>query len=79
LNDVAQNKIEYLPVRYGLFAPFKKDKDSIDPKVRNQYEVHKMTEKKLKNKFPYIPKNTSDFFRQSYYSCCYSSKEWKMG
>ena len=79
MNDVAQNKIEYLSVRYGLFAPFKKDKGSIDPKVRNQYEVHKMTEKKLKNKFPYIPKNTSDFFRQSYYSCCYSSKEWKMG
>jgi len=65
LNDVAQNKIGYLPVRFGLFAPFIKDKDSDDPKVINQYEVHKMTEK-LKNKFPYIPKNASDFFRQSY-------------
>ena len=66
MNDVAQKKIGYLPVRFGLFSPFLSDKDSDDPKVRNQYEYYKMTKKKLKNKFPYIPKNTSDFFRQSY-------------
>ena len=66
MNDVAQKKIGYLPVRFGLFSPFLNDKDSDDPKVRNQYEYYKMTKKKLKNKFPYMPKNTSDFFRQSY-------------
>ena len=66
MNDVAQNEIGYLPVRFGLFSPFLNDKDSDNPKVKNQYEYYKMTKKKLKNKFPYMPKNTSDFFRQSY-------------
>lgn len=66
MNDVAQNKIGYLPVRFGLFSPFVTDKQSDDPKFKNQYEFYQMTIKKLKNKFPYIPKNTSDFFRQSY-------------
>ena len=66
MNDVAQNQIGYLPVRFGLFSPFINDKDSDDPKINNQYEFHKMDEKKLKNKFPFLQKNTSDFFRQSY-------------
>ena len=66
MNDVAQNQIGYLPVRFGLFSPFVNDKDSDDPKINNQYEFYKMDEKKLKNKFPFLPKNTSDFFRQSY-------------
>jgi len=66
MNDVAQNQIGYLPVRFGLFSPFIDDKDSDDPKINNQYEIYKMDEKKLKNKFPYLPKNTSDYFRQSY-------------
>ncbi len=68
MNDVAQDKIGYLPVRFGLFSPFRNDKDSDNPKVRNQYEFYQMGEKlkKLKNKFPYIPENSKDFFRQSY-------------
>ena len=66
MNDVAQNQIGYLPVRFGLFSPFVNDNESDDPRINTQYEIYKMTEKKLKNKFPYIPKNTSDFFRQSY-------------
>ena len=66
MNDVAQNQIGYLPVRFGLFSPFIDDKDSDDPKINNQYEIYKMDEKKLKNKFPFLPKNTSDYFRQSY-------------
>ena len=65
LNDVAQNKIGYLPVKFGLFSPFVNDKDSDDINVINQYEFYQMTEEKLKNK-PFIPKNPNDFFRQSY-------------
>lgn len=65
LNDVAQNKIGYLPVRFGLFSPFINDKDTDDPSAINQYEFYQMTEKKLKNK-PFIPKNPNDFLRQSY-------------
>ena len=68
INDVAQNQIGYLPVRFGLFSPFINDNDSDDPKVKTQYVIYKMTKKKLKlkKKFPYIPKNAKDFFRQSY-------------
>lgn len=66
MNDVAQNQIGYLPVRFGLFSPFVNDIDSDDPKIKNQYEFYNMNEEKLKNKFPFIPKNAKDFFRQSY-------------
>jgi hypothetical protein len=66
INDVAQNQIGYLPVRFGLFSPFVNDIDSDDPKIPNQYEFYNMNEEKLKNKFPFIPKNSIDFFRQSY-------------
>ena len=66
INDVAQNQIGYLPVRFGLFSPFINDKDSDDPKIINQYKFYKMTKKKLKDKYPFIPKSVNDFFRQSY-------------
>lgn len=66
MNDVAQNQIGYLPVRFGLFSPFINDKESDDPKINNQYEFYKMDNKKLKNIFSFLPKNTSDFFRHSY-------------
>ena len=66
MNDISQNQIGYLPVRFGLFSPFINDIDSDNPKIKTQYEFYNMTEKKLKNKFSFIPRNASDFFRQSY-------------
>ena len=65
LNDVAQDNIGYLPVRFGLFSPFVSDSDSDNTSIINQYEFYHMNENKLKNKFPFLPKNSSDFFRQS--------------
>ena len=66
LNDFAQNSIGYLPIKFGLFAPFVNDKDSDNPKIRNQYEKFNMNEKKLNNTSPFIPKNSFEYFRQSY-------------
>lgn len=65
LNDVAQDQIGYLPVRFGLFSPFVSDSDSDNSNIINQYEFYNMNENKLKNKFPFLPKNSSDYFRQS--------------
>ena len=66
INDLSQKQIGYLPVRFGLFSPFRNDKDSDNPEIKTEYEIFKMDEKKLKNKFPFLPKNANDFFRQSY-------------
>lgn len=38
-----------------------------------------MDEKKLKNKFPFIPKNTSDYFRQSYNPVVIQQRNGKRG
>ena len=66
INDLSQKQIGYLTVRFGLFSPFRNDEDSDNPEIKTQYEIFKMDEKKLKNKFPFLPKNTNDYFRQSY-------------
>ena len=66
LNDIAQKSIGYLPIKYGLFSPFVDDKDSDNPNIINQYEIFNMNEQKLNKTYSYIPKNSSQFFRQSY-------------
>lgn len=66
LNDIAQDEIGYLPVKYGLFSPFLNDSDSDTLNSRNQYERYKMNEAKLKNTSSYIPKNSNEYFKLSY-------------
>ncbi len=66
INDLSEKQIGYLPVKFGLFSPFINDKDSDNPEIKTQYEIFKMGETKLKNKFPFTPKNATDYFRQSY-------------
>jgi len=69
LNDIAYGKIGYLPIKYGLFAPFRNDYESDFKSYTNQYQFFQMNELKLLNKskkFPFIPRNTDEFFRQSY-------------
>ncbi len=69
LNDIAYGKIGYLPIRYGLFAPFRNDYESDFKPYRNQYQFFQMNELKLLNKskkFPFLPRNTDEFFKQSY-------------
>ena len=66
LNDIAQDQIGYLPIRFGLFSPFESDKDSDNPESGNEYIKFQMDEKKLNNTFTYIPKNSHEYFKQSY-------------
>ena len=66
LNDVAQDKIGYLPIKFWLFSPFIDDIDSDNIETQNQYEFYNMNENKLKNTDSYIPKNSRDYFRLSY-------------
>lgn len=66
LNDLAQNQIGYLPIRFGLFSPFLNDNESDSSGIENQYEKYKMNEEKLKNTSYNIPKNSYDYFKQSY-------------
>ena len=66
LNDVAQEQIGYLPIKYGIFSPFINDKESDNLTSKNQFEKYKMNEKKLNNTSFYIPKNSNDFFKLSY-------------
>lgn len=66
LNDLAQYKIGYLPIRFGAFSPFRNDIESDTPEIENQYVKFKMNEEKLKNTPFYIPKNSNECFKQSY-------------
>ena len=69
LNDVCNGKIGYLPIKYGLFPPFKSDNESDFNPYHNEYEKHKMNEYKLlkkHRKFPFLPRNNDEFFKQSY-------------
>lgn len=69
LNDIAFGKIGYLPIKFGLFAPFRNDTESDFKPYINQYQEYKMNELKLLNKyekFPFLPRNTDEFFKQSY-------------
>ena len=69
LNDIAYGKIGYLPIKYGTFSPFRNDNDSDFNPYRNEYEKRKMNETKLLknyNKFPFLPRNSDEFFKQSY-------------
>ena len=81
LNDLAQHQIGYLPIRFGLFAPFINDRESDTPGIENQYEIYKMNEKLSKNANYYIPKNTYDYFKQSYNPVVIHqwNGKWQMG
>jgi len=66
LNDIAQEQIGYLPIKFGLFSPFLNDEESDNLNIKNQYEFYNMNEDKLKNTSSYIPKNSKDYFKLSY-------------
>ena len=68
LNDIAYGKIGYLPIKYGLFAPFRNDYESDFQPYISQYQKLRMNEFKLLNKskeFPFLPRNTYEFFKRS--------------
>ena len=65
LNDIAHDQIGYLPIKFGLFSPFKNDSDSDTPNIKTYFEKYNMINK-LKDTCSYIPKNYNEYFRQSY-------------
>ena len=55
LNDIAFGKISYLPMKFGMRAPYKTDKDSDIPLFDNPF--YHTIKKYAKIKFRFIPKN----------------------
>ena len=55
LNDIAFGKVGYLPMKFGIRAPYRNDKDSDKPLYNNPF--YHMMKKYSKSKYHYIPKN----------------------
>jgi len=55
LNDIAFGKIGYLPMKFGMRAPYKNDKDSDKPLFDNPF--YHTIKKYFKINFRFIPKN----------------------
>ena len=64
LNDVAYGKIGYLPVRFGLKAPFSEDKYSDSPPNRTDY-CNILSKVKYKEKYN-LPKNDNEMALQAF-------------
>ena len=65
LNDIAQDKIGYIPVKFGIFASHSKDERYDSLQNGNEFEFYQMNEKNFKNKFSFIPNNSDEFYKQS--------------
>ena len=64
INDVAYGKIGYLPMKFGIIAPF--DNDRISDNYHSK-KIYKFYEKaKHKELFPFLPKNLNEMYLQAY-------------
>jgi len=66
LNDVAIGKIGYLPMKFGIIAPFGNDKDSDTPPYNTDYKYVERLKLKYKKKYPFLPKNRYEMNLQAY-------------
>ena len=64
LNDVADGKIGYIPMKFGLIAPFKNDEASDDPSSQTDYWFIETA--KFKEKYPFLPKNINEMEHLAY-------------
>ena len=65
LNDLALGKITYLSFKYGMISPFKNDKNSeMDKGDKGLSSYNERL--KLKEQFPFLPKNEAEFLRMGY-------------
>lgn len=64
LNDVAFGKVGYLPMRFGICAPYRNDKDSDEPLDEMPYQYY--IDAYLNNKYPYISKNPKKIIQVGY-------------
>ena len=65
LNDLAFGKITYLPFKFGMISPFTNDLDSEKAKSRNIFSEY-MQKIKLQEKYPFLPKDETEFLRMGY-------------
>ena len=64
LNDLAYGKIGYLPLKFGIFSPFRNDRQSDTPPYITQYAFcHKVKYHKI---YPFLPKNRNEMNLQAY-------------
>ena len=63
LNDIGFGKIGYLPIKFGIRAPYINDNDSDVGKNSNFKYINKI---KLKYLFNFLPRNENELFRLGY-------------
>ena len=64
LNDVAYGKIGYLPMKYGMFAPFSNDnKSDTPPYITDFYFIQRVKHHDI---YPFLPNNKKSWDMQHY-------------
>ena len=64
LNDVANGKIGYLPMKFGIFSPFSNDRQSDTPPYITDYNF--FNKSKYHEIYPFLPKNREEMNLQAY-------------
>lgn len=64
LNDIAFGKIGYLPIKFGIKAPYRKDEDS--DKLIYEVPFKYYLRIYLKDKYPFFPKEIKKFIQLGY-------------
>ena len=64
LNDVAYNKIGYMPIKFGISAPFRNDNNWDKPPYNTEYKYVERVE--LNEKYPFLPKTVNEMNLQAY-------------
>ena len=64
LNDVANGKIGYMPMKFGMIGPFINDKSSDNPPYKTYYTFLGKTQ--YFKKYPFLPKDRSEMNLQAY-------------
>ncbi len=64
LNDVANGKIGYMPMKYGMIGPFTNDKESDNPPYKTYYTFLGKTQ--YFKKYPFLPKDRNEMNLQAY-------------
>ena len=68
LNDVANGKIGYMPMKFGLFGPFVNDKHSDKQPYNTFYNTYYnfLGRTNYKEKYPFLPKDKNEMNLQGY-------------
>ena len=64
LNDIANGKIGYLPVKYGIFSPHSTDQNSETINSMHNFYFYNFIENKYN--FSFIPNKTNEYYKQSF-------------